>query len=127
VLDADLKDGTPHLTLHTANPGNQGTNNLAVQPGTTDAIVRMSLDMGTATKSTTATEHLSESVAEVTWTGGEIDAGQYITHFSIWNHLSSGTALYISAVDTSKTTGSDGVVVSTGDLEVAIGVYAVAS
>ena len=120
-LDADLKDGTPHLMLHTGDPGNTGTANEA-QVGTAD-IARKPATMGTAVASTTATEQISKNTAAVEWAGTEIDSAQSITHFSVWDATTAGSVLYIATITTSKTTGSDGVTVAISDMEVAISVY----
>lgn len=120
-LDEDMKDGSPHLMLHTGDPANDGDENNAVV-GTAD-IARKPVTMSTATASTTATEQHSLNTAAVEWAGTEIDSAQEITHFSIWDATTAGNVLYIATITTSKTTGSDGVTVGTGDLEVAISVY----
>ena len=120
-LDEYLRDGTPHLMLHTGDPANDGDDNNAVV-GTAD-IARKPVTMGTAVASTTATEQISKNTAAVEWAGTEIDSGQSITHFSIWDATTAGNVLYIATITTSKTTGSDGVSVAIGDLEVAISVY----
>ena len=120
-LDADLRDGTPHLMLHTGDPGNTGTANEA-RLGTAD-IVRKPVTMGTAVASTTATEQISKNTASVAWAGTEISAAQNLTHFSVWNATTAGSVKYIATITTSKTTGSDGVTVGTSDCEVAISVY----
>ena len=121
-LDADLNGGSPHLMLHTGDPGNTGTANEALV-GTAD-IARKPVTMGTAVASTTATEQIAKNSAAVEWAGTEIDAAQSITHFTVWNATTAGSVLYIATIQTSKTTGSDGVTVGTSDLEVAISVYA---
>lgn len=121
LLDADLKDGSPHLMLHTGDPANDGDENEALV-GTAD-IARKPATMGTAVASTTATEQLSKNTAAVEWAGTEIDSAQEITHFSVWDATTAGNVLYIATIETSKTTGSDGVTVAISDLEVAISVY----
>ena len=121
LLDAKLKNGTPHLMLHTGDPANDGDENEA-QVGTVD-IARKPVTMGTAVASTTATEQIAKNTAAVEWAGTEIDSAQSITHFSIWDATTAGNVLHIATITTSKTTGSDGVTVGTSDLEVAISVY----
>jgi len=120
-LDEDMRDGSPHVMLHTGDPANDGDENEA-KVGTAD-IVRKPVTMGTAVASTTATEQISKNTAQLAWAGTEIDAAQEITHFSIWDATTGGNVLYIATITTSKTTGSDGVTVGVGDLEVAISVY----
>lgn len=121
ILDEDLKNGSPHLMLHTGDPGNVGTANEALV-GTAD-IARKPVTMGTAVPSTSATEQKSLNTAEVAWAGTEIDAAQELTHFSIWDATTVGNVLYVATIETSKTVGSDGVTVGTSDLECAISVY----
>ena len=120
-LDADLQGGTPHVMLHTGDPGNAGTANEALV-GTAD-IARKPATMGTAVASTTATEQISKNTAAVEWAGTEIDSAQEITHFTVWDATTAGNELYIATITTSKTTGSDGVTVAISDLEVAIAVF----
>jgi hypothetical protein len=120
-LDEDMKDGSPHLMLHTGDPGNDGDDNEALL-GTAD-VARKAATMGTAVASTTATEQISKNTAAVEWAGTEITSAQSLTHFSIWDATTTGNVLYIATIETSKTTGSDGVTVGTSDLEVAISVY----
>lgn len=120
-LDADLKDGTPHLMLHTGDPANDATQNEALV-GTAD-IDRKPATMGTAVASTTATEQISKNTAAIEWAGTEIDSAQEITHFSVWSATTAGSVKYIATITTSKTTGSDGVSVAISDLEVAIEVF----
>lgn len=121
-LNADLNTGTGYLMLHVGNPGADGTANKAQKPSAAGDIVRKAISVGTPTNGTL--ERIVTSDAEISWSGTEIAAGQQISHFSIWSAASSGNVLYIAAVDTPKTTGSDGVVIASGDLEVAIGVFA---
>ena len=120
-LDSLCKDGTAHLMLHTGDPANDGDDNNAVI-GTVD-VARKPATMSTATASTTATEQHSLNTAAIEWAGTEIDSGQEITHFTIWDATTAGNVLFIATITTSKTTGSDGVTVGTSDLEVAISVY----
>lgn len=120
-LDADLQGGTPHLMLHTGDPAEDGDENEALI-GTAD-IARKPATMATAVASTSATEQISLNTAAVEWAGTEITAAQSITHFSIWDATAAGNVLYIATIQTSKTTGSDGVTVAISGLEVAISVY----
>lgn len=123
VLDATLYSGTPYVMLHVGNPGAAGTDNEAQKPAAAGDIVRKAATFGEAEAGTG--EQVSVNTAAIEWSGAEIDSAQEITHFSIWSAETAGTCLFIAAVDTPKTTGSDGVTIEIGSLEVAIGVYAV--
>lgn len=123
-LNGDLRNpATPHLWLHTGNPGSAGTANVAELSGSD--IVRKPITFGDAPANHAVNdERYVKNTAEVAWSGAEIDPGEAITHFSIWSGLSEGTPLHISTItDGPKTTGSDGVTVSIGDIEVAISVF----
>ena len=114
---------TPHVWLHIGNPGSAGTANVAQLSAAN--IVRKTVSFGAIGNHATNDERrvLSDTAA-VEWTGAQIDAAQEITHFSIWSALTAGDCEFIAAVTTPKTTGSDGVTIAIGDLEVAIGVFA---
>lgn len=117
-------EATPHLLLHTGNPGAEGTANIAQKPSSGGAIVRKSVTFAAPTSHPSNTERRVLSSGAVSWSGTEIDAGQQITHFSIWSASTAGQPEFISTVSQSKTTGSDGVTIASGDIEVAIGVFA---
>ena len=124
TLTTALKGGaTPHLMLHVGNPGYDGTANEA-QISLAD-IARKALTFGDAIANHgTNTERILKNTVLCEWTGAQIDAAQEITHFSIWSASTAGNVEFIGAVTTPKTTGSDGVSIAVGDLEVAIGVFA---
>ena len=124
TLTAALKGGaTPHVWLHVGSPGADGTANVAQISEAN--IARKAVSFGAIGNHATNNERrvLSDTAA-VEWTGAQIAAAQEITHFSIWSALSDGNIEFIAAVTTPKTTGSDGVSIAIGDLEVAIGVFA---
>jgi len=123
TLTSALKGGaTPHVWLHIGNPGAAG--NLNVAQSDTSDIVRKPVAFGTIGNHPTNTERRVLSSSKVEWIAGQIDHSQEITHFSIWSALTNGTPEFVAAVATPKTTGSDGVIIEIGDLEVAIGVFA---
>jgi hypothetical protein len=122
TLNGTLRSpATPHLWLHTGNPGAAGTANVAQLSAAN--IVRKPISFNLAENHPTNTERRSLSNAQVSWSGAEINAAQTITHASIWSALSAGTPEFISAVAVSKVVGSDGVVLSAGDIECAITVF----
>lgn len=122
TLTAALKGGaTPHVWLHTGSPGAAGTANVAQVSAAN--IARKSVTFGTIGNHATNTERTVLSSTLVEWTGAQIDASQNITHFSIWSASSGGNPEFISTVYEAKTTGSDGVSISIGDIEVAISVF----
>jgi hypothetical protein len=125
-LQADLADpATPFVLLHIGSPGENGTANVAqVTDGDPADIGAKAVVFGDAPANhATNTERFVKNTAAVTWSGEEIDASQEITCMSIWSAASAGDLLYVAAVGTPKTTGSDGVTIPVGDLEVAIGVF----
>jgi hypothetical protein len=123
TLNALLQNGTPHVWLHTGSPGENGTSNVA-QTSVPANIVRKAATFGAAANHATNTERESKTITSaIEWTGAQIAASQEITHFSIWDASTSGNLLFLSAVTTPKTTGSDGVTIAIGDLAVAISVF----
>lgn len=122
LSDALRNTATPFLQLHTGNPGAAGTGNVAKKGGSD--IVRKAITFAAPTNHPSNTERRVLSSAAITWTGTEIDAAQNITHFSIWSASTAGQPEFISTVSQSKTTGSDGVTIASGDIEVVIGVFA---
>jgi hypothetical protein len=125
-LVADLAaPATPFVLLHTGSPGEDGTDNVAqITDGTPADIDAQAAAFGDAPANHAVnTERTVKNTAAIEWTGAEIDASQTITHVSIWSAATAGTLLYATAVTTPKTTGSDGVTIGIGDLEVAIGVF----
>ena len=126
--DATLNDAltgvaTPYIQLHVGNPGAAGTSNIA-QTGVPANIVRKSVDFGAVGNHATNVERRVLSTTLVEWSGAEIAAGQEISHFSIWDAETNGDVEFIAPVTTPKTTGSDGVTIAIGDIEVAIEVFA---
>lgn len=122
TLNAALRGGaTPHLWLHTGNPGAAGTANVALLVAA--QIVRKPISFNAPVNHATNIERMVTPVASVSWLGTEITAGQTITHISIWSALSAGTPEFISAALEAKMIGSDGVVVNPADVEVAQGVF----
>jgi hypothetical protein len=122
TLTDALKGGaTPHVWLHTGSPGADGTANVAQISAAN--IVRKAVTFGTIGNHATNVERTVLSSTLVEWSGAEIDASQNITHFSIWSASTAGTPEFISTVFEAKTTGSDGVSIAIGDIEVAISVF----
>lgn len=123
VLTAAYKGAsTPHLLLHIGNPGADGTANIAQISESN--IARKPIAFGSIANHAENTERRILSDGAVAWTGAQIDASQEITHFSLWSALTEGTLLDVNAVTTPKITGSDGVTIASGDIEVAISVFA---
>jgi len=124
ILNADLQNGTPYVMLHVGDPSYNGTANEAQKPSAAGDIARKAATFGAAANHAENTERTAVTTADIEWSGAEIDASQEITHFSVWDAETAGNLLHVAAVTTPKTTGSDGVTIATGDLEVAITVYA---
>jgi hypothetical protein len=123
TLNDALSGGTPFLWLHTGSPGADGTANVA-QTSVPANIDRKAVSFAVAGNHATNIERRSLSNTAVSWSGAEIAAGQEITHFSIWSLVSAGQVEFIDAVPVPKTTGSDGVTIDSGDIEVALEVFA---
>lgn len=119
--DALRGTATPHIWLHVADPGDDGTANVA-QNGGVD-IDRKSVDFGEPKNHETEERRLAENETEVVWAGADIDDGQEITHFSVWDADATGNVEFIAAVAEAKTIGSDGVKVEIGDLTCQLQVY----
>ena len=120
VLGEYLKGGaTPHIWLHTGSPGTDGTANVA-QTGVPANIVRKAVAFGDITNHPDNDERRVLSSGLVEWSGAEIAAAQEIQYFSIWSAASEGAVRFWAPVTTPKTTGSDGVSIAIGDLEVAL-------
>lgn len=115
-----------YVQLHTGSPGTAGTANVAQYDdgGGNDPAVRKLVEFAAVENHPSNTERRSLSSSAVSWSGSEINSGQEITHFSIWSAETNGQVEFIAAVDTPKTTGSDGVTIAIGDLEAAITVFA---
>jgi hypothetical protein len=123
TLTAALKGAsTPHIWLHTGSPGENGTSNVAQTDVPAD-IARKEIAFGDIANHATNTERRVLNTGAIEWTGAQIDSGQEITHFSIWSALTEGSPEFISTVAAAKTTGSDGVTIAIGDVEVAISVF----
>lgn len=114
-------EATPHVLLHTGNPGASGTANVA-QVGVSD-ISKKSVDFGSPENHPTSDERRCLSTSVVEWSGAEIDADQTISYASIWEDGSTGGVLYITNVSIAQTTGEDGVEIPIGDVEVGIEVF----
>jgi hypothetical protein len=121
--DAYTGAATPFLQLHIGDPGVNGTANIA-QTDAPANIDRKAVSFGAVGNHATNIERRVLNDAEVSWSGAEIAAAQEITHASIWSASTAGQVEDIVALATPKTTGSDGVTVAVGDLEVAYTVYA---
>ena len=112
---------TPHIMLHTANPGADGEGSEAVSG--TDDISRKPITLGSAENHETEERRLVTNTDEVTWTGEEIDEAQEITHFSVWDAETLGNPVFIGALGVSQTIGSDGAKIEIGDLSLQLQVF----
>ena len=124
MTDAVKGGATPHVWLHVGSPGAAGTANVA-QTDAPANIVRKPISFGDLENHPSNTERRVLSAGDaITWTGEQIAAGQELTHFSIWTLLSDGSPQFVGTITTPKTTGSDGVTIAIGDLELALQVFA---
>jgi hypothetical protein len=120
VLDAG---NTPHVQLHTDDPGAAGTGNVALDPGD-DPAVRKAASFAATENHPTNEERRRLSNAIASWSGAELKVGQTLTHFSIWSAESAGSVRFIAPLTASKVTGSDGAVFASGAIECALEVFA---
>lgn len=122
TLSAALSGATPYVWLHTGDPGEDGTSNVA-QVGGSD-IDRKSVDFNTPENHSSNEERICTNSTEVTWSGSDIDEDQLITHFSLWDAETGGQPEFIAELDNSKTTATYGANIAIEDLIVAISVHA---
>lgn len=122
VLNDVLTTGTPHLWLHTDNPGNDGTLNVCQYSAAN--IVRKPITFSVPAQHATNSERIVLSTNEIAWNETEIDASQFVTYISVWSALSGGQVEFIYAIpgDT-VSTGSEGITVEIGALEHGITVF----
>jgi len=121
LLEDRLINATPHLWLHTGEPGENGTANVA-QVGTSD-IDRKAVIFGNPQNHESNIERICLNTNEIEWSGAEIDDSQEITHFSIWSADTAGQLEFLEAIIETKTIGADGMKIQPESLEVAISVY----
>lgn len=79
---------TPHVKLHTGDPGAAGTSNNAAGDTTRKAVTQSAASAGAIALSGTAPS----------WTNG--GTSETITHISVWTASTSGTFLYSVALTT---------------------------
>lgn len=118
---------TPFMLLHTGDPGADGTANIAQVDdgeGGTEDIVRKAIAFDAPENHPSETRRRVKSNGAVSWSGSEIDAAQEITHITIWSAETSGQVEEIVALQTPKTTGSDGVTIADDAAVVSYQVYA---
>lgn len=81
---------TPHVKLHTGDPGAAGTSNNAAGDTTRKALTQSAASAGAIALSGTAPS----------WTNG--GTSETITHISVWDASTSGNFLYSVALTASK-------------------------
>lgn len=127
AADAALGNLTgSYIVLHTGSPGADGTANVAVAANDA-AMTPKAASFAAAENHDTNTERRRVSNAEIAFDGTELKPGQTITHFSLWDGPDgpgTDTPLEIAALTASKLTGSDGATFASGQIEVAITVFA---
>lgn len=114
-----------YVVLHTGSPGADGTANVAVDSNE-NPMTPKAVTFAAAENHPTNTERRRLSNADVEFDASELKAGQTITHYSLWDGADGpGTddVLDIAALTAAKVVGSDGAVIASGDLEVAITVF----
>lgn len=101
--------GTVYASLHTADPGGTGANELSAT-----GYARVAISFGAAsggTKSNSAAVTFGPNSGGSAWTA--------VTHMAIWDASTSGNALFELALGSSETVGaSDSAEFGIGDLDV---------
>src|SRR5690606_2376155 len=125
-LNQDLGgEATPHILLHTGDPGADGTANVAVYDG--GPIARKAATFGSPEDHPDEKQRRCKITDDVAWDGSEIDSGQTITHVTVWDASSGPGLLYVGTLKEGKTTGSDGILFPAGELTVGIKVWELSS
>ncbi|MBR41189.1 MAG: hypothetical protein CMA89_04810 [Euryarchaeota archaeon] len=116
VLDYVLRDqadwapASVHLSLHTANPGEDGTGTEVSGSG----YARQAITFNAAH----ATNGTIDNSSEETFTNMP---GVTVTHIGIWDNSSGGNLLFYGAVDTPKTvTAGDTITLAAGALDITL-------
>ncbi len=117
ILNTYLRGAaTPHVQLHSGDPGEDCTANVTMQTdGTTPVVRKPSVHAVPSTRAAGGMEALTS--AAVAWSGTEVPTGRAIAWVSIWSALTAGTPRMRLALTQAKTTGSDGISFLTGDIK----------
>lgn len=122
---------TPHVWLHTSDPGDDGDQNVCEDPSG-DPIVRKPVsfaapESATVTFDTPERRCISTSLLEWEVTTNEIAQGQLLTHISIWSAASGGQAEFIYSLASAGlnpvSVRSDGVRIPIGELIQSIAIF----
>jgi hypothetical protein len=104
---AAILNGTPipatlYIQLHTGNPTNSGTANLAAGIGGTS---RRSFTRSTASVGTPGNPVQASNVAQITWL--PYNQNELISHGSVWDANSSGNCWFVGALPASVSAAVD--------------------
>ena len=125
ILNTNLSTAARWMWLHTGDPGAAGT--AAPTLSTVDTTSpRVSITFGAPANDTGFVSEQGRKVVSNStgvWTATEMAPDQAIKYFSLWTSSAAGSVLFISAVETSKLTGADGVKVASGDITAAIEIF----
>jgi len=127
VLGDKIQGKDVYIWLHTGDPGANGVANVAQLGGGNIVRKIMAFASAPSGESNAIDEQVIENTGASTWSGAEISAAQDIKFFSVWPHISQtpddAFPMFMAEVADEKTTGSDGVTIGIGDLEIAIEVH----
>lgn len=132
AMSAALADTTlgnltgAYVVLHTGSPGADGEGNVAVA-ASDSAMTPKQASFAAAANHGSNTERVRVSNAELAFDGTELKPGQTVTHVSIWDGPDgpgTDSPLFIAALASPKLVGADGAKFDSGEIEVAIEVFA---
>jgi hypothetical protein len=103
---------TPHIQLHTADPGAAGTTAVAGN------ATRKSVSFGAASGGAMSND------AAITWTTGEVDTSEDYTHWSLWTASSAGTFIMSGTMTANAVVTGDEFTIPVGELDITMTVAA---
>jgi len=124
ILNTNLTTGARFMWLHTGDPGAAGTAAPTISTGNSTSPRVAITFAAPANDGVFGEGRKVVSASTGVWTATEMGPGQVIKYFTLWTSSETGgSVLFISAVETSKETGADGVKVASGDITAAIEIF----
>ncbi|YP_010115329.1 head protein [Sinorhizobium phage PBC5] len=110
-----------YVSLHTADPGNTGANE--VSTAAWPAYVREHASQGgaIATGFAAAANKASENLLEMLWLAQNGGAAVTVTHFGLWDASTGGNFLFAGPLTANKTLNpTDECIIHSGDLDLTV-------